>query len=203
MFAAQRNPGWLARASGCQLDHREAYLANDRFDNYRGALDEGTRRPARDTVTDRGDRVAVARTIIDSNRYLTLATADADGRPWASPVYYVADGYRRFLWVSPADATHSRNLAGRPEVGIVIFDSRVAVAVGQAVYIEAMAAEVSGDELKRASQLFSRTSVTDHAGTWRLEDVVAPAPNRLYLASATAHYVLGERGERVTVGPDL
>jgi Pyridoxamine 5'-phosphate oxidase len=29
---------------------------------------------------------AVAREIIDANRYMTLATADGDGRPWAAPV---------------------------------------------------------------------------------------------------------------------
>jgi hypothetical protein len=32
------------------------------------------------------DLAAVARDIIHANRYLTLATADVDGRPWATPV---------------------------------------------------------------------------------------------------------------------
>jgi predicted pyridoxine 5'-phosphate oxidase superfamily flavin-nucleotide-binding protein len=31
---------------------------------------------------------AIARSIIDSNRYMRLATADEHGSPWASPVWY-------------------------------------------------------------------------------------------------------------------
>lgn len=29
---------------------------------------------------------AIARSIVDANTFMTLATADADGRPWASPL---------------------------------------------------------------------------------------------------------------------
>ena len=32
------------------------------------------------------ERAALARGIADTNLYMTLATADRDGRPWASPV---------------------------------------------------------------------------------------------------------------------
>lgn len=34
----------------------------------------------------------VARGVVDANRYMTLGTADASGRPWVSPVWYAADG---------------------------------------------------------------------------------------------------------------
>jgi hypothetical protein len=34
------------------------------------------------------DLGAIARSIIDSNLYMTLGTADEDGNPWVSPVYY-------------------------------------------------------------------------------------------------------------------
>ena len=37
---------------------------------------------------------ALARGIVDSNLYATLATADAEGRPWASPVWFAHEGYR-------------------------------------------------------------------------------------------------------------
>jgi len=33
------------------------------------------------------------------------------------------DGYAEFFWVSAAEAAHPRNIAARPQVGIVIFDS--------------------------------------------------------------------------------
>ena len=38
----------------------------------------------------------IARTIIDSNFYMTLGTADERGRPWVSPVYYAHEGYANF-----------------------------------------------------------------------------------------------------------
>ena len=57
------------------------------------------------------DLGAMARSIIDSNLYLTLGTADENGRPWVSPVYYAPEGYTEFYWVSSPEATHSRNIA--------------------------------------------------------------------------------------------
>ena len=35
-----------------------------------------------------GPAAQTARDIIEASRYLVLATADAAGRPWSSPVYF-------------------------------------------------------------------------------------------------------------------
>jgi hypothetical protein len=70
---------------------------------------------------------------------MTLGTADGDGRPWVSPVYYAPEGYAEFYWVSSPKATHSRNIAARLEVSIVIFDSRTPIGSGQGVYVSACA----------------------------------------------------------------
>jgi predicted pyridoxine 5'-phosphate oxidase superfamily flavin-nucleotide-binding protein len=44
------------------------------------------------------DPSAEARRIVSENSYLTLATADADGTPWANPVWFAAHGLdERFL----------------------------------------------------------------------------------------------------------
>jgi nitroimidazol reductase NimA-like FMN-containing flavoprotein (pyridoxamine 5'-phosphate oxidase superfamily) len=51
-------------------------------------------------VSAREDLGAVARAIIDGNRYMVLGTADADGRPWVTPVYYAPSGYAELYWVS-------------------------------------------------------------------------------------------------------
>jgi nitroimidazol reductase NimA-like FMN-containing flavoprotein (pyridoxamine 5'-phosphate oxidase superfamily) len=85
-------------------------------------------------VTNDEELSASARAIIDANRYMTLGTADASGAPWVSPVWYATEDYRAFLWVSDPEARHSRNVAARPLVSIVIFDSQVPVGGGQAVY---------------------------------------------------------------------
>ena len=85
------------------------------------------------------DLRAIAKGIIDTNLYMTLATADQDGRPWASPVYYAPEGYARFYWVSSSEANHSRNIATRAEVAIVVFNSRAPIGCGQGVYVSAVA----------------------------------------------------------------
>ena len=66
----------------------------------------------------------LARTIIDSNMYMVLGTADEDGQPWVSPVYYASEDYKQFYWVSSPEVRHSRNIVLRPQISIVIFDSQ-------------------------------------------------------------------------------
>ena len=46
----------------------------------------------------------VATAIVDANAYMTIVSADAAGRPWATPVWFAHDRYREFLWVSRPDA---------------------------------------------------------------------------------------------------
>jgi len=145
------------------------------------------------------DLGSVARTIIDSNLYMTLATADKNGHPWASPVYYAPEGYGQFYWVSSPEATHSRNLAARPEVSIVIFDSHATVGSGQGVYVSAVAEELTGPDLDRGIAVFSRRSESHGAGEWSLKDVSAPARHRLYRATASEHSVLGPQDRRTLV----
>ena len=149
--------------------------------------------------TTEHDLAAVAREIIDANRYLTLATADGDGRPWAAPVWYAHEGYTDFLWVSRPEARHSRNLASRPGLAIVIFDSTVPVGGAQAVYVEALAEELSGAERERGIAIYSRRSQAHGAGEWRGADVIAPAPHRLYRARASEHFVLQANDRRTLV----
>ena len=46
-----------------------------------------------------------------------------------------ARGYDALFWVSSPQARHSRNLAARPQVSIVVFDSQVPVGSAAAVYM--------------------------------------------------------------------
>jgi Pyridoxamine 5'-phosphate oxidase len=110
------------------------------------------RSPARSGPLASGHRDlnAMARRVIDTNHYLTLATTDPDGRPRLSPVYYTPARYTDFYWVSSPAAQHSRNLAERPEAEIVIFDSTAPAGEGEAVYITATATAVPDGELEAA-----------------------------------------------------
>lgn len=139
---------------------------------------------------------AIAREIIDASLYLVLATADESGQPWASPVYFANEGYDEFFWVSSPEATHSRNIARRPDVGITIFDSRAAIGTGQGVYMTAIAEAVPLEGIEHGINVFSRRSVAHGGRAWTAADVQAEGDYaiRLYRATATAHSVLAKDG---------
>jgi hypothetical protein len=151
-------------------------------------------------VADDSDTlVGTARAIIDSNLYMTLATADAAGRPWPTPVYFAPVNYREFVWVSSPEARHSQNVSVRPDVGLVVFDSQVPINCGQAVYMSAVAEVVPAVDLDRCLEVFSR-SCQDRGGSAWSRDAVGPAGRlRLYRATATEHWVLDPHDRRIPV----
>jgi len=149
---------------------------------------------------------AVARRIISANLYMVLATADEQGRPWASPVYYAPHNDAEFFWVSSPGATHSRNISVRPELGIVIFDSTAPISTGQGVYMSA-SAEMVGPDVARAIDVFSRRSLEHGGVAWTSDNVREGGPIRLYRAIAHEYSVLARDGRpdhRITahVGSD-
>jgi hypothetical protein len=146
------------------------------------------------------EREAMAKRIVDGNSYMTLGTADADGLPWASPVWFAPASYRELFWVSRPGARHSQNIAQRPDVAIVIFDSTVPIGTGRAVYMAARAEQVTAaDEVERGMTVFSARSVAQGAHEWTPDDVRASAQLRLYRALASEQFVLSSRDERLPV----
>jgi hypothetical protein len=146
------------------------------------------------------DNAAKARAIIDANRYMTLSTADANGLPWVSPVWYATVDHRHFYWVSDPDARHSRNLASRPQLAIVIFDSTVVPGDAAPVYMSAVAEEVTDSELEEGMDIFDQVCEAKGLSVWGLEKVRPPALHRLYRATASEHFLLrDDRDVRVPV----
>jgi nitroimidazol reductase NimA-like FMN-containing flavoprotein (pyridoxamine 5'-phosphate oxidase superfamily) len=150
-------------------------------------------------MNDERDFAAQGRVIIDANVYMVLGTADREGRPWVTPVYYAPASYREFLWVSKPGARHSRNLEERAEVSIVVFDPTVPIGTGQGVYMSATAGELAGDGRAEALEVYSRRTLSHGGSEWTAEDMQAPARLRLYRAVAVDQYVLDEHDERVPV----
>ncbi len=140
------------------------------------------------------DLAAVAREIIDANLYMALGTTFENGRPWVTPVYYAPEDYRGFCWVSSPEAAHSRNLATRAQVSMVVFNSQVPIGMGQGVYMSGVAEELGGVDLERSLEVFSRRSLAHGGRSWSPKDVLAPALYRLYRATATMHWVLDPNG---------
>jgi hypothetical protein len=147
-------------------------------------------------MTHEQDLGALARSIIDSNRYMALGTADASGLPWVSPVWYASEDYREFFWVSSPDARHSRNLVRRPQLAIVIFDSHRAGG-WNALYMSAVAEELV--DVRDGIEAFSRRSEAQGMRAWTQEDVLSPARHRLYRATASEHFVLDPHDQRLPV----
>jgi pyridoxine/pyridoxamine 5'-phosphate oxidase len=152
-------------------------------------------------VTDEQELGAQAREIVDSNRYMVLGTADANGLPWVTPVWFATEDYRAFLWVSRPEARHSLNLAARPELSIVVFDSQVPVGGAKAVYMSGVADEVTGAEIDPGIGIFSRESEAQGLPRWTRENVVESAPLRLYRADVAENFVLGPGDRRLPVSP--
>lgn len=68
------------------------------------------------TLAERCDR------LLNTTRFITLATVSAQGAPWASTVNYV---YREetgtLIWYSMSDAVHSRNIEHEPHITASLF----------------------------------------------------------------------------------
>jgi len=141
------------------------------------------------------DAARTIRDIVEANQYLVLATADATGRPWSSPVYFAHLDFTRFFWVSSPDVTHSRNIAVRPQVGIVVFDSQVRIGTGQGAYMSGVARLLADGETDAGIAAFSRRSVAHGGHEWTSDDVRPGAGLRLYEATADAHWILAKDGQ--------
>jgi nitroimidazol reductase NimA-like FMN-containing flavoprotein (pyridoxamine 5'-phosphate oxidase superfamily) len=142
------------------------------------------------------DPATTARAIIDAGAYMTLATADEEGRPWASPVWFARTPAFDLLWISRPEARHSQNLAVRPELAIVIFDSHAPIGTGQGVYFEATAELVPDDELEQAAAIFSARSRQQGGEVFTTAEVTPPAEHRMYRARIREAYLLGARDQR-------
>jgi uncharacterized protein YhbP (UPF0306 family) len=131
--------------------------------------------------------------LLAQHRYLVLGTADDDGRPWVTPVFYAADGEHRLLWVSAPESRHSRNIAARPEVAITVFDTRAPIGEAEALYLEATAGPVADDARTAAlAVLNTRLPTSRQLGP---DDLKPVGPLQIYRAAVTRHFVLIRGGD--------
>lgn len=131
--------------------------------------------------------------VIENNKYLTLATVDTAGNPWATPVYFTPDGHTDFYWASSPEAQHSVNIAGNPTVSIAIFDSTVAIGQGRAVYLTAHAGLVPDDELVACARLYCAR--LPELREFTADELRPPADLRLYRATMTQAWTLVAGGD--------
>ena len=114
-----------------------------------------------------------------------------------APVYFACAKYREFYWISWPEVRHSRNIAIRPQVSIVVFDSRAAVGTGQAVYMSAVVEQVIKADLDQSLAIYNgRFENPSEHGVRKFmpDDVQAPSLYRLYRATVLEHWVLDPAG---------
>ena len=123
-----------------------------------------------------------ARQLIDATRYMTIATADASGKPWSSPVFFAYDDKFTLYWVSFTDAVHSMNIRSRPQVAITILGTSPGH-YGDGVYIDAEAVELNDvREAERAIQVLRRRPQESKFTVNSSADVLGAAVWRVYKA---------------------
>ena len=133
----------------------------------------------------------IARAILDDGVYVVLATADGDGGPWASPVWFAMEEPSTLFWVSYPGARHSRNIETRPQIAMVVFDSSVRPLAGQAVYMSAYAEQVTDPpEVTHGADVFSRESIRQGLTALSPAEVTGSARLRLYRARVEGHWIL-------------
>lgn len=65
-----------------------------------------------------------AKAVLNSVRYITIATVDEDRQPWNTPVasFHFDDDYT-FYWASWQDNQHSQNIRSNGKAFVVVYDS--------------------------------------------------------------------------------
>ena len=138
------------------------------------------------------DNTAHARTILDETCYAVLATADADGTPWATPVWFAHDGLDRFYWLSWPRSRHSQLIEQRPEVALTVFDTSAVPNEGTAFYAAARARQCPDEQLDAGLEILNRRSQAQGIGQFTRERITGTSRLRLYVAVISEAWVLDQ-----------
>ena len=138
------------------------------------------------------DNHAHARTVLDDTCYAVLATADADGIPWATPVWYAHDDLDRLYWLSWPGSRHSQLIEQRSEVAVTVFDTHAVPNEGTAFYATARARQCPAEQLDDGLRVVNRRSLAQGIGEFTRERVTGTSRLRLYVAEITEAWVLDQ-----------
>jgi general stress protein 26 len=65
-----------------------------------------------------------AKAVLDTIKYITVATSNKDGEPWNTPVAgFHFDGDYTLYWASWQDNQHSQNIRANGKAFVVVYDS--------------------------------------------------------------------------------
>lgn len=120
-----------------------------------------------------------ARQILDSIKYITIATVSRDGQPWNTPVaaFRFENDYT-FYWASWQENQHSKNIRTNSKTFMVVYDSTPAENQPSAgVYLLGLAFELTEEqEVMQAALVFKDDPYNPSDGKQYLGD----NPRRIY-----------------------
>ena len=119
----------------------------------------------------------LAKTILKTVKYATLATVTPEGSPWNTPVRFVCDDALNFYWFSNKGSTHSQNIRANGKVFVVIYDSTVPEGYGKGLYLQATARE-----LEDRDEIWASRMLVDEAVRRTPEHFSGEALRRTYIA---------------------
>jgi hypothetical protein len=138
------------------------------------------------------DNNAHARSILDGTSYAVLATADADGTPWATPVWFAHDHFDRIYWLSWPGSRHSQLIEQRSDIALTVFDSTARPHEGTAFYATAHAAQCPEAQLTEGLRVVNRRSLGQGLDELTRERVTGKSRLRLYVAEIDEAWVLDQ-----------
>ncbi len=118
-----------------------------------------------------------AQTILDSVRYIAVATVNEDGQPWNTPVAaFHFDNQCSLYWASWQDNQHSKNIRANGRAFVVAYDSTPVGGPTNGVYMLGTAMELSDEETMHAALVFKDDPFNPSDGAQYLGD----HPRRIY-----------------------
>lgn len=98
----------------------------------------------------------LAKKIIAKNQYVSIASADSQGKAWVSPVVYAYDNNWNFYFVSMPSSRHCKNIKQNKNIALAIFDSRQKWGQGVGLQIEGEAKVLNLKDSLLASKIYAK-----------------------------------------------
>lgn len=130
-----------------------------------------------------------AKGIIDTIRYITIASVSPDDLPHNTPVFAAHDAKYNFYFGTHKDSQKARNILANPNIFVVIYDSTVFAGEGLGLYLQATATPVTDPTEIAAGHklLWDRRDVP----YWKLEEFAEPTPLVMFKVTPTKAWLNG------------
>lgn len=123
-----------------------------------------------------------ARRLLDVGDHIVVATADARGTPWISPLFYAADDDYDLYWTSDREARHSVNIRATGRAALVVYEIDPDRPV-DGVYMQAEVRELTDPtEIRHGIEVMLSRPQPDKWVIQSPADVSGDGPWRIYRA---------------------